>query len=317
MSTLRELFDTMVLIGIFAFIFQISIGAVYVLNQVMVLENATDISLQGIPIFITFFPLIIPIPVTGMMLGISLAIIYLVFSLIDFKRRVDDKRPLYDVFVYGSVTLIITFIIEFIQSSIGIETGSLETENQYLFILSAMHAPIAEEIGFRLSIIGSVSALLLIIGGDDLTTKNLFMSLIHPYSTHRKSRLKTLYGLVLIQALIFGFAHLLGGGGWQMGKVSTATIAGIYLGYLYVKYGLSTSILGHGFFNIYLLGLGYLSDIGYKIGNLFISGYALIFLLFSGIIGSIYLIYMAYKLYIWSKTGRYGDEYIDEFHGNI
>ncbi len=296
MTSTREVFNAMVIIGALTFIIQVSLGAIYVLNEVKTLENASDIDLTGLPIFITIFPVVLPIPITGILLGIFLAIIYFIFSAIDLKRSIGDKRPLEDVFLYGSVTLVITFMIEFIQSLFGIETGSLESENQYIFILSAMYAPIAEEIGFRLSILGFISAILLLINGDEISLKKLFKSLIHPYSIHRDSTIKTLYIFVVFQALLFGLAHILSGGGWEIGKVTTATVAGIYLGYLFVKYGLTTSILGHGFFNIYLLGLSYLIDIGNKVGNLLVSAYGLVILIYIGIVGVAYIIYVVYKL---------------------
>jgi membrane protease YdiL (CAAX protease family) len=49
----------------------------------------------------------------------------------------------------------------------------------------------------------------------------------------------------------FGAAHFLYGGGWEIGKISTATISGLALGFAYLRYGAYAPILLHWFFNYY------------------------------------------------------------------
>jgi hypothetical protein len=50
---------------------------------------------------------------------------------------------------------------------------------------------------------------------------------------------------------VFGLAHFLLGGGWQLGKVSTALLAGLVFGIVFVAYGAYASILLHWFFDYY------------------------------------------------------------------
>jgi hypothetical protein len=57
--------------------------------------------------------------------------------------------------------------------------------------------------------------------------------------------------LILVTAFAFGSAHYLLGGGWQIGKVSTAFLAGLVFGVAYVSYGAYANILMHWFFNYY------------------------------------------------------------------
>ena len=41
------------------------------------------------------------------------------------------------------------------------------------------------------------------------------------------------------------------GGEWQLGKITTASLAGITLGIIYIKFGLFSAILIHWLFNYY------------------------------------------------------------------
>ncbi len=283
-------------IGIATYILHISSLSLFMLDQVRILENITDIQLGGIPIFIMVFPVIIPIPLKGMELAIFLTILYTIFTIYDLLRKVDGERPLKQVFVLGSIVLVSSIVIELIQSSVGIETGMLETENQYIFFLGAMDAPLSEEIGFRVFIIGLASFILYLAKTDRFDPAEALISLIQPNKVHDyESGLKTLYKIVVIQAILFGFAHLLGGGGWEIGKVTTASIAGIYLGYLFVKYGVTSAILGHAYFNIYLLTISFSSYVGREIGNTLMAIYADILFIYVIIFGGVYMLVYAYK----------------------
>ncbi len=286
----RDLID--VAVGL-VYIVNVSILSTYILAVLKGIEGI-ELSIEGFPIFIGIIPIEIPAPMTGTDLAVLLVGMYTAMAVYDYIRRVDGERPLTKMYLLGTATLVAILGIEAIQSSIGIETGMLETESDYVFFLSAMQAPIAEEIGFRLMIIGIISLLMV---PPDAGKIGLFKAFIHPYSVHRDSReIKILYLIAVIQALFFGLAHLLAGGGWDIGKVSTASLAGIYLGYLFIRYGFTTAVLGHAFFNVYLLTMGFASTPDYPI-HPGVATYTLLLFLFTLIVGGIYLIYMAYQLY--------------------
>lgn len=57
--------------------------------------------------------------------------------------------------------------------------------------------------------------------------------------------------LILLTSVIFGLAHFLAGSGWEVGKISTAFLAGLVFGIVFVAYGAYASILLHWFFNYY------------------------------------------------------------------
>lgn len=103
-----------------------------------------------------------------------------------------------------------------------------------------------------------------------LSIKGIAISLWRPYETcveyiQSKRCVNSLYALVVISGFIFGLAHYLSGGGWNIGKVSTATIAGITLGYLYVRHGFHSSVLGHAYYNVFLLSMYYMEKTSFSI----------------------------------------------------
>lgn len=57
--------------------------------------------------------------------------------------------------------------------------------------------------------------------------------------------------LILITSIAFGLAHYLLGGGWEIGKVSTALLAGLVFGIMFVAYGAYASILLHWYFDYF------------------------------------------------------------------
>ncbi len=283
------------------YIINVSFISSYILSILKGIEGV-ELSIEGFPIYIGIVPLVIPAPMTGTDLALILVGLYAAMSVYDSIREVDGDRPITKMFLLGTASLVAILIIEAIQSRFGIETGMLEVDSDYVFFLSAMQAPIAEEIGFRLMIIGLIS-LLLTNPNDGWET--LTGAFLHPYSVHKgKREIKILYTIAVLQAVLFGMAHLLAGGGWDVGKVSTASIAGIYLGYLFIKYGLTTAILGHAFYNVYLLSMGYANTPTLPVDHM-ISTYSLILFIATLIVGGLYLIYLAYSFYRgWTGSGK-------------
>ncbi len=285
--------DRDILAYIFGAVYFIGVAILppYILSLLRISEGMTDIFIRGFPVYIGILPIVIPIPMSGTSLALILIGIFAAMTIYDTVREVDGDRPITKVFLLGSATLVAVLLMEWLQSSVGIETGMLEIESNYTFMLSAMQATIAEEIGFRVMVIGVISALLLEQGGGH----NLVKALLHPYSAHGDpSKIRILYIVVAIQAFLFGLAHPLAGSGWDVGKISTATLAGIYLGHLYIRYGFSSAVLGHAFFNVYLLSIGFATEPGINV-NPAVTLYTLLIFIATLAIGGIYLIYLAYK----------------------
>jgi len=113
---------------------------------------------------------------------------------------------------------------------------------------SLTFAPLREEFGFRVVLIGAV-ALILSIGRP---TKQALKSLWRPSAAYEGLAVGGASSLIIwvatgASAATFGVCHIVcgGGGGWNWSKLPEATWGGVVLGYLYVRYGFHVAVLTH------------------------------------------------------------------------
>jgi membrane protease YdiL (CAAX protease family) len=183
----------------------------------------------------------------------------------------------------------VSFLIA-LQESFGVPTGAIptpQTDAQYFDLyLSLSYASVIEEVGFRITPIGTflLAQLLLTQSGRSLGTVSFrqrleffLTSFLYP------DRAKKLVGgknvavngikegisrgewiMLLLTSLIFGAAHLISGIGWEAGKITSTFLQGFVFGVVYLAYGVQAPILLHWFFNYYFysyeLGTRYLSS---------------------------------------------------------
>jgi len=168
-----------------------------------------------------------------------------------------------------------TILITAFQTTQGVQTGSLNFPAQtspYLILLNLAYAPVSEEFAFRITTIGiPLAAFLLIIYRSDARMKGVkkrvglfLLVLFSPELAKSKLGYKTVaangfirgispleWALIMVSSFVFGIAHYIGGGGWEIGKVSTAALAGFVFAIMYVSYGAYADILLHWFFDYY------------------------------------------------------------------
>ncbi len=224
--------------------------------------------------FISFFLFGIPLPIfTSITLGDifsglwTLYIIIFVISLNgpnlsvfeifkQIKKRnqfLYQENALLTVIVYFSVMLLVFSILEYFQNQVGIPIGNLPQETPIRAFTMISLAPIFEELGFRISLIGGAIFFILFGRGHNLLA---IKALWHPskylnlFSSIRSNEYKiSLYLLIIFSGLFFGAAHFVYGSTWEIGKVPSASIAGILLGWIYFKQGLPSALILHWSFN--------------------------------------------------------------------
>lgn len=296
---LKELFAifyvSVILLTVILMIFSFPIGLYTVFFTKLsngTISQATV--LQGISLYLGLIVVSIPLEMSVGSLFIALTIIYLsmfIFAAIQkeniasaISRSLRNgisslfSNPLLVMIISLGITVLILGLIEIAQSSIGIKSGNVSGDPMGILIAITL-APVREEIGFRLVMIGLVSFLLAISTG----WKNALYSLWRPsiifnsdqYDLFRRFVLNL---MLVVSSVAFGLAHIISGSGWEIGKVSEATFAGLVLGYLYIRYGLHLSILLHWgvnyFANIYaffgqgIWGVPWNSDIGTPLQSL-------------------------------------------------
>jgi membrane protease YdiL (CAAX protease family) len=183
--------------------------------------------------------------------------------------------------ILGSGLFMIVLALTLIQSGAGVSTGSLNCPDgtspevcaAELFA-GIVTAPVAEEIGFRITAIGLVVAVLVALRlakSSDQPSQTVarkitifFSAFLSPGYAKEKSGLPSIatHGIkgiskvewvfLLITSAVFGAYHVFGGGGWGPGKFLTAALSGFALGIVYLAYGAFADILLHWFFNFYL-----------------------------------------------------------------
>lgn len=175
----------------------------------------------------------------------------------------------------GSSLFVVVLALTLIQNVGGVSTGSLNADNPAILFASLTLSPVAEEIGFRVSAIGPVVAILVAIrlsrtstAGMQRTPRNPIVVVLSAFLSpgHAKEqaglpsvRTAGLKGIsraewvaLLFTSAVFGAYHIISGAGWGPGKFLTAALSGFVLGIVYLSYGAYADILLHWFFNFYL-----------------------------------------------------------------
>ncbi|GBC74128.1 hypothetical protein HRbin05_00161 [archaeon HR05] len=150
-----------------------------------------------------------------------------------------SSNHLITTIAWFSILVASSIAIDLLQNMLGIEMGSIEYEDRLKHFVDATTAPLREELGFRMILIGVPAYLFLARQGSTLLNV-----LWRPYE-HLSRHGKSIHLLIVASALLFGLAHVLFSTGWSYGKVTQATLGGIILGWLYYRYGLHAAVIAH------------------------------------------------------------------------
>ena len=202
-----------------------------------------------------------------------------------------------NIIKWFSILVLISAIITIIQESFGIITEPPHTSNDLILFLQISLAPITEEIGFRLILIGIP---LFLIYSHKSSIKFFFKSLWNPYSNLHIYENRKAIALIVGVGIFFGLAHVISGEPWSSGKILQASIGGIILGWVYFRYGLAAAIILHWATNYFIYSYLFLiSEInGISVQNATshsMIGTFEIILIISGIISSAMLL-LNYKI---------------------
>ena len=207
----------------------------------------------------------------------------------------------------SSSLLIVTVLLSILLNSSGVSVGSLPATTPEELFASVTYAPVAEEVGFRITPIGLlivIRTLLPLHRGRGLTRAGpitvagrIALALFSPDRAKEDAGLPSIgtkgwHGIhwsewILLGAtsILFGLAHSLSGAGWGPGKALTAGLSGFALGVVYLWYGSYANILLHWSFNVYVFViLGSLAGGLYSDVLASLSFFATIFLSIAGLV---------------------------------
>ena len=250
--------------------------------------------LDSIPVsFFIFINFLVPVKVSVGTFFIFLLIIYTICFAMAWRLRIGFHSIIVDGiskpikkglnnFLFAmpliSSTLMLTIVtIQSLQESIGIETGSISFPNQFEGLFQLTYSPILEEISYRITPLGFILLVYIFIQlgkkGNLPSLTTCALCFIYPDKAKKNANVDTAHdkGLVrgissaewialLLTSSIFGLNHYFPGGGWDIGKISSATLAGIVFGLAYLYYGIHAPILLHWSFNYYMYTYGLFAE---------------------------------------------------------
>lgn len=153
-----------------------------------------------------------------------------------------------------TIFVLVSTIIDVTQTNFGVQIISPDYDDDFFRLYDATRAPIIEELGFRVLLIGVPLA------GVYMFRSTLGLglrSLLCPYSVHGTRSLRVALGLIVASAIFFGVLHIVGDGSWSAGKITQAGAAGVILGWVYYRHGLLVAILVHWAANYFVLSVLY------------------------------------------------------------
>ena len=151
-------------------------------------------------------------------------------------------NALVNMITWFTILILFSLLVDLVQQSFGVKIESPQTGNSLIRFFQLTVAPLTEESGFRVLLVGIP---LYMMYCNQVSWKLFFKSLWRPsyylgITNYRKAMI-----LVVAVGLFFGTAHIISGTPWSPGKFSQASIAGIIIGWVYVRYGFAPAVLVH------------------------------------------------------------------------
>lgn len=162
-------------------------------------------------------------------------------SIISFGKYDSKSNYLFGVTKWLSILILISALINFVQEKFNVTTIPPPADNDLIQFFYVSLAPLLEEFGFRLILIGIP---LFVIYSRRSSVKYFIKCLWNPNTLDIHDSKKAIF-LIVFVGIIFGFAHVALGEPWSEGKFAQATASGIILGWVYLRYGFVTSLLIH------------------------------------------------------------------------
>ena len=154
-----------------------------------------------------------------------------------------------------SILVVVSGGIISVQEFIGISVEQPEAPNQLIRFFDISLAPLIEEFGFRVILIGLP---LFMLYSYKSSFKFLVKSLWWPWQNLHNVNMKKALLLIVIVGVLFGAAHIFSDEAWNTGKLAQAITSGVIIGWVYFRYGLVPAVLIHWATNYFVFSYGYI-----------------------------------------------------------
>ncbi len=154
-----------------------------------------------------------------------------------------------------SILVVVSGVIISVQEFFGISVEKTGAPNQLIQFFQILLAPLVEEIGFRVMLIGLP---LFALYSCKSSLRFFVKSLWRPWHNLDITDLKKPLLIIIIVAIFFGISHVISGEAWSAGKFAQATVSGLIIGWVYFRYGLAPAILIHWAANYFIYSYAYI-----------------------------------------------------------
>ncbi len=168
-------------------------------------------------------------------------------------HEIKEGNYLVDVIRWFCIIIVLSEAINLVQQGFGVNISPPPSENDLVQFLSVSIAPIIEEIGFRVVLIGIP---LFLFYSHKPSGRLFFRSLWNPASLSITNHRKAIVLIVLV-GVFFGAAHVMSEQ-WSQGKFAQAAMSGIIIGWVYYRYGFVAALLIHWGTNYLIFSYVYL-----------------------------------------------------------
>ncbi len=204
-----------------------------------------DVSIGDVFVILwTFYLIIFVIAILGPKHGFLKSL----SSIISFGKYGTNSNYLISIIKWFSILVLISILINFIQEQFDIVTIPPIADNDLIQFFYVSLAPLIEEFGFRLILIGVP---LFVFYSHKSSITYFIKCLWNPGSLDIHNSKKAIF-LIVFVGVVFGFAHIALGEPWSEGKFVQAAASGIILGWVYLRYGFVASLLIHWATNYFI-----------------------------------------------------------------
>lgn len=166
------------------------------------------------------------------------------------------------VIMWFSILVLVSVLITEIQDSFGIKTSPPDASNLLVEFFYVTLAPIIEEAGFRLLLVG-IPVFLMYSSRSALGY--FARCLWRPGLLEMHDKKRALF-IIAFVGVLFGFSHIALGDAWTLGKFAQATASGVILGWVYIRYGFVVSVLIHWAANYFVFSYAHFISQTHLIG---------------------------------------------------
>ena len=210
-----------------------------------VYQTASDLSIGDVFVglwifYVVLFVIAILGPKTGFLKSFT--------SIISFGKYDTTSNYMVGVTKWLSILVLVSVLINFVQEQFGIVTVPPLDDNDLIQFFYVSLAPLIEEIGFRLILVGIP---LFALYSSRSSVKYFIRCLWSPRNLDIHDSKKAIL-LIVFVGVLFGFAHIAFAESWSEGKFAQATAGGIILGWVYLRFGFVASLLIHWATNYFI-----------------------------------------------------------------